>query len=290
MHSFLMKFYYVITAPFAIFFILNSPKIHPSYKMNFFRKLKLGSQMFVNKIRVQTGTNFKAHLAIALKLLEMPPEKQGVVVECGTWKGGSACNLSLVCKIVNRKLIIFDSFAGLPESEELDREAHIYRKGDYCGTLDEVKSNIQKYGVIEQCEFRRGWFEDTLPQIDFPIVLAFLDVDLESSLDTCIKYLWNHLVEDGYVFTDEAGNPTYITLFFSEKWWKKNFNRVPPGLIGAGTGLPLGEYYIGPLDELDGHPLQHASTGGYTRKDMEAVWVFYPEEQQQQPQIEKLNA
>ncbi|MBA4122764.1 MAG: class I SAM-dependent methyltransferase [Acidobacteria bacterium] len=279
MHNFLMKAYYALTAPFAVFFILSSMKVHPSYKMNFFRKLNLGMRMFLNKTRVQTGTNFKAHLAMALKLLEMQPEKEGVVVECGTWKGGSACNLSLICEIVNRKLIIFDSFAGLPLSDEFDREAPVYTEGEYCGTLEEVKSNLRKYGAIKQCEFRQGWFEDTLPKIDFPIVLAFLDVDLESSLDTCIKNLWNHLVDEGFVFTDEAANPTYITLFFSEKWWAKNFNRVPPGLIGAGTGLPLGEYYIGPMDELSIHPLQHASTGAYTRKNMEAIWVYYPEEQ-----------
>ena len=277
-----MKVNYVLTAPFAIYFILTSPKIHPAYKMTFFKKMQLGWRMFFNKINVQTGTNFKAHLAMALKLLEMPPELEGAVVECGTWKGGSACNLSLICEIVNRKLIIFDSFAGLPLTDKLDREATAYLEGDYCGTLDEVKSNIAKHGRIELCEFRQGWFEDTLPHIDFPIVLAFLDVDLESSLDTCIRYLWDHLVDEGYIFTDEAGNPTYITLFFSEKWWKKNFDRVPPGLIGAGTGLPLGEYYIGPLEELATHPLQHASTGGYTRKNMEAIWVYYPEENQKE--------
>lgn len=279
MLRFVMKSYYALTAPFAIFFILNSTKIHPSYKMNFLKKLRLGAQMFVNKMRVQTGTNFKAHLAIGLKLLEMPPETAGAVIECGTWKGGSACNLSLICRIVNRRLVIFDSFEGLPLGDDLDRESKVYKKGDYCGTFDEVKSNITKYGAIEQCEFVQGWFEDTLPNIDFPIALAFLDVDLESSLDTCVRYIWKNLVDDGYIFIDEAGNPTYITLFFSEKWWSKNFNRVPPGLIGAGTGLPLGEYYIGPLSELASHPLQHASTGGYTQKNMEAVWVYYPEEQ-----------
>ena len=284
MYKFIMKAYYVLTAPFAVYFILNSPKIHPAYQMTFFKKMRLGWRMFFNKINVQTGTNFKAHLAMALKLLEMPPEIEGAVVECGTWKGGSACNLSLICEIVNRKLIVFDSFAGLPESDDLDRESKAYLEGDYCGTLEEVKKNIKNHGNFDLCEFRQGWFEDTLPQIDFPIALAFLDVDLESSLDTCIRYLWNHLVDEGYLFTDEAGNPTYITLFFSEKWWKKNFNRVPPGLIGAGTGLPLGEYYIGPIEELATHPLQHASTGGYTRKNMEAVWVYYPEEN-----TEKLN-
>jgi len=28
-------------------------------------------------------------------------------------------------------------------------------------------------------------------------------------------------------------------LFFDKKWWKENFDCEAPGLIGAGTGLPL---------------------------------------------------
>ncbi len=50
---------------------------------------------------------------MALKLLETPPEVGGIVIECGTWKGASTSNLSLVCKIVGRRLKIYDSFQGL---------------------------------------------------------------------------------------------------------------------------------------------------------------------------------
>jgi hypothetical protein len=39
---FLMKIYYVVTVPVAIFFILESALIHPSYRLTFFKKLSLG--------------------------------------------------------------------------------------------------------------------------------------------------------------------------------------------------------------------------------------------------------
>jgi len=109
--------------------------------------------MFLNTVRIRTGTSYKTHLAMALKILETPPEVVGDVIECGTWKGGSAANLSLVCRIVGRRLKIFDSFEGLPAGESGDREAHHYRSGDYCGTLEEVRRNIRRYGAIESCEF-----------------------------------------------------------------------------------------------------------------------------------------
>ena len=114
MASVLMKLYYVVSVPLSISFILNSRHIHPAYRMDYLRCLGLGIRMFVNTLRIQTATSYKGHLAMALKLLEMPPELSGDVVECGTWKGGSAANLSLVCRIVGRKLLVFDSFEGLP--------------------------------------------------------------------------------------------------------------------------------------------------------------------------------
>jgi hypothetical protein len=270
----------ILSLPISIFFILNSRKIHKSYKMSLFRKYKLGFQMLLNNRRIPSGTTYLATLAMALKILETPPGVPGDIVECGTFKGGSAVNLSLVCGIVGRKLKIYDSFEGLPEGEPGDREAEHYQKGDYLGTLDEVKSNISRYGTIEWCEFIKGWFKDTLPKLDSPILLAYLDVDLKASLHACVKYIWPNLVDQGYIFTDEYVGTHYIALFYSEKWWQKYFNTTPPGLIGAGTGLPLGQYYIGPWFERDNNPLQCACTTAYTRKNMSGYWSYYPEDEE----------
>ncbi len=277
MASLFMKLYAVLTAPVAILFILNSRRIHPGYRFGFWTKVKLGLQMMRNKLCIATGTSFKAHLAMALKILETPPTVEGDIVECGTWKGGSAANLSLVCKLAGRKLRIYDSFQGLPEGQPGDREAKHYRRGDYCGTLDEVKANLARYGAPECCEFVPGWFQETLPHQQAPVLLAFLDVDLEASLATCVRYLWPRLVPEGYLFIDECVSPDYCALFYSETWWNKYFGRTPPGLIGAGTGLPLGEFYIGPWPQIQDHPLQHASTGAYTCKSMSGYWAYYPE-------------
>jgi hypothetical protein len=278
MYRFLLKVHYVLTAPISILFIMNSSAIHPAYRMNAWKKFRLGMRMFLNTIRVRTGTSYKTHLVMALKILETPPEVVGDVVECGTWKGGSAVNLSLVCRITGRKLRIYDSFEGLPAGDPKDREAAAYQAGDYCGTLDEVKSNLSRYGAIDSCEFVKGWFKDTLPSLDRPVLLAFLDVDLEASLETCVRYIWPHLTSRGYIFIDECVGLDYCALFFSEKWWDRHFKRTPPGMIGAGTGLPLGEYYFGPWSERNAHPLQHPNAGSYTRKDLSGHWTYYPDE------------
>jgi len=278
MARFLTKAYYVLSIPVSIYFILSSESIHPAYRMSLFKKFRLGLRMFYNTLRIQTGTSYKSHLAMALKILETPPDTPGDIIECGTWKGGCAANLSLVCKIAGRKLRVYDSFEGLPEGEPNDREASGYNKGDYCGALEEVKANIQRHGAIEHCEFIKGWFNDTLPSLKGPVLLAFLDVDLEASLDTCVRHIWPQLSDRGYVFIDEFVGVDYCALFYSEKYWSQHFNRTPPGLIGAGVGLPLGEYDIGPWSERASHPTQHSNAGAYTRKDMSGVWTYYPHE------------
>ena len=133
------------------------------------------------------------------------------------WKGGSAANLSLVCRIAGRKLRIFDSFQGLPTGVAGDREAGYYKTGDYAGTLDEVRQNIRKGGALECCEFVQGWFEDTLPGLEGPVLLAFLDVDLEASLECCVRHIWPRLIDRGYIFIDEVVGVDYCALFYSER-------------------------------------------------------------------------
>ena len=277
MYKLIKYFHYILQVPISTLFILNSKKIHPSYKLNFIKKVILGVQFFINTIFIKTYTSYKTHLVMALKIFETPPETEGFILECGTFKGGCAANLSLVAKMTNRKLLVYDSFEGLPEIIQADREGKNYNKGDFLGSLDEVQNNISKYGKIDNVEFVKGWFENTLPNLNNKILLAFIDVDLEASLDVCIKNIWPNLIEKGYVFMDEVVGTDYLALFYSERFWKDNFNRHPPGLIGAGTGLPLGEYYIGPYNERDDHPLQHPNSGAWTRKDYSGFWNYYPE-------------
>ena len=128
---------------------------------------------------------------------------KGPMVECGCYKGGSTARLSLLAKETKRRLFVFDSFQGLPEPGEIDRTHHWarsgeslhYRKGEYSGTIDEVRMNIAKFGAIECCEFMPGFFGDTLR--DFPetnLSFVFLDVDYISSARDCLRWLWPKLV------------------------------------------------------------------------------------------------
>jgi len=275
---FVRNLYDLIQVPISIVFLLDARTIHPAYAMTWPRRLALGFRMFLNTRRMTVATSYKNHLAMALRILELPPDVAGHVVECGCYKGGSATNLSLVCRITGRKLLLFDSFQGLPKGHADDREASKYAEGDYAGSLEEVRATITRYGAIECVEFVPGWFDQTLPGVDFPIALLFLDVDLEASLNTCVRNLWPYLVDGGCLFTDEGIFTDYVALFWSERWWRETFATTPPGMIGSGCGLPLGTYYVGPWEERFHYPLQKPSIVAYTRKGMSGYWSFYPED------------
>ena len=134
---------------------------------------------------------------MAVKLLEIPPEVEGVVVECGCYLGGSTANLSLACEIAGRELIVYDSFEGLPSPDPGDRYG-IARPRAFCkADLDRCKENVQRHGAIDRCTFVKGFFADTLAHHDRPVVLCFLDVDLQASLHDCVINLWPLLTEKG---------------------------------------------------------------------------------------------
>jgi O-methyltransferase len=265
-----------ISWPATVLFLLYNPQQHPAYMLTWRRKAQLAYRMWRTTRGVITGTSYKAHLAMANKLLEVPPDVEGAVVECGCWYGGSTANLSLICDAVGRDLIVYDSFEGLPPPEEGDQYAKDEATGLLKVELEDVRENVRKFGVVERCTFRKGWFSDTLPHHTEPIVLMFLDVDWQASLDDCITNLWPHLTDKGYVFIDEFVLTDYCALFWSERYWKERFDKTPPGLIGSGSGVGTGGYFLGPFDEWNW--IQDPTSVAYTRKDFSGYWGFYPED------------
>jgi O-methyltransferase len=217
------------------------------YGVGFSTKIRLMFRMARNRSKIPTASHWLEHLVMATQILKVPREVQGCVIECGSFQGGSAANLSLVCALCDRKLQLFDSFEGLPEPSEDDkshvlvgqREVHTYAKGAFRGTLDSVRRNIARCGEISVCNFNVGFFEQSLPGFHEPCVMAFVDVDLTDSLKTCLTYLWPRLQDGCYLFTHEAHHMEIAQLFFDDAWWKSILHCKAPGLIGAGTGLGL---------------------------------------------------
>ncbi|MBI2423822.1 MAG: class I SAM-dependent methyltransferase [Candidatus Hydrogenedentes bacterium] len=198
---------------------------------------------------VPSGTAPIVHVVLAEAILSIPRETEGVVVECGCWKGASSASLSRVCALTGRRLVVCDSFAGLP-GDGMRRHVGVhtgvygyYREGMFAGALDEVQANIRAWGAIEVCDFVPGFFSESLKALHSPVALGFLDVDLESSMRDCVRAIWPLLVEGGYLYSDDAGDLDVVKVFFDTAWWRETLDCSAPGFVGSGCGLPLSPSY-----------------------------------------------
>jgi O-methyltransferase len=176
---------------------------------------------------VKSAHNISHILQFLIAILKLSPKVTGCLVEAGAFKGGGTCKISLFAKHVHRKLFVFDSFEGLPPNEEQhirSTEGHSikdwFKGGNFAGSLNEVKTNVQLYGSLDACEFVPGWFEQTLPSFREPVALAYLDVDLASSTRTCLKYLYPLLSPGGAIYSQDGDFPLVIEVFKDENFWR----------------------------------------------------------------------
>lgn len=229
-----------------------------AYGVSAAQKQELIRRFAENGQRIQTASHWLEHLVIATEILRLPPQMPGDVVEFGCFKGGSTANLSLACQLAGRRLVVCDSFAGLPQPADgettpdlqfpLHRAKKSYTAGQYAGSLEEVRGNVAAHGCLQVCDFVPGYFQDSLPQLNHRVATAFIDVDLRTSLETCLAWLWPRMPQAAKIFSHEAQDMQFVALFFDEAWWQRNFQCAAPGFIGAGTGLPLGT--VGPGSSL----------------------------------------
>lgn len=177
--------------------------------------------------------HLQAEFVIVAKFL-MNAAPPGPFVEAGSFKGGSAAKFSALCEVTDRKLLVFDSFEGLPPNEELHFGSVIFPGGDYAGSLEEVRSTISRLGKLDVVEFHQGWFEDTLPSFKQPIAGAYIDVDLEGSTRTCVKYLFPLISKGGAMFSQDGHPPRIVELLKAEKFWEEEVGVKRPRMDGLG--------------------------------------------------------
>lgn len=182
----------------SLLVFLSDADVGREYGVGFSQKLLLVVKFAMNTRRLETLSRAREHVELAAAILRIPRRIEGDIVECGCYLGGSAVNLSRVCALVDRRLVICDSFEGLPEPGEHDR-SHVnlhsgltdeYYRGRFAASLEIVKGNIERYGNLEVCDFLAGFFAETLEHLDRRVAMAFLDVDLVDSLQPCLIALW----------------------------------------------------------------------------------------------------
>lgn len=183
--------------------------------------------------RLQCAHDEVEAVAMIRSILDIPASVDGVIVEAGCFKGGSSAKLSLAAELTGRKLVIFDSFAGIPANEETHGPTGhqgpvAFEPGTYAGAFDEVRANIAREGAIDSCEFIKGWFDDTMPHFRRPVAMIFLDVDLASSTRTCLKHLYPLLQPGCVLYTHDAELMRVQEVFADTPFWRDEVGVAVP--------------------------------------------------------------
>jgi hypothetical protein len=234
------------TMPSVVAF-LRDDAVGGEYGIGWREKLELLRAFRRNARAVETLSAVHEHMELAAAILRIPREVPGDVVECGCYVGGSTVNLSLVCEIVGRRLVVCDSFEGLPDPKEYDRlhpaihTGHVdeYYKGRFAAPIDIVRDNLARHGALSVCDFVVGFFDESLRYLDRDVAAAFLDVDLIDSLKPCLLSVWPRLQPGGRIYMHEARDLRLVSLFFDTAWWRDQLDDDAPGFVGAGCGLPI---------------------------------------------------
>jgi O-methyltransferase len=174
-------------------------------------------------------------------------EIAGDIVECGVWKGGSmmAIARTLMAKQAIRTLYLFDTFEGMTEPSDLDKDfrgetaAHLMAKEDKSmshfwaySSLDEVKHNMRNTGYDERhVVFVKGKVEDTIPaNAPGQISLLRLDTDWFDSTYHELVHLYPRLSTGGVLIIDDYGHwegaRRAVDQYIEENHLKLLLNRI----------------------------------------------------------------
>lgn len=137
----------------------------------------------------------------------------GDLMECGVWRGGACIFMAGYLRdrgVINRKVILADSFDGLPApNAEQDSGLNLHKDvyPELAVSLEEVKTNFETYGLLDSnVHFLKGWFNETLE--DTPsqqLALLRLDGDLYESTMDALTALYDRVSPGGIVIIDDWG-------------------------------------------------------------------------------------
>jgi len=217
--------------------------LHSSTRLSFGQRLSIVRRFYVISYAVTSPHTQEEMLRVLEAVLSLPEGVRGCVVEAGSFKGGSTAKLSIAAKLAGRELVVFDSFEGMPEHDEPYqqdtwgvefREGFSLAKGTYCGTLDEVRANVRRFGHLEVCRFVKGWFDQTMPHFRESVAAGYLDVDLASSTRSCLRYLYPLLVPGGVLFSQDGNFPLVRDALDDDAFWTSEVGYPKPRMDGLG--------------------------------------------------------
>jgi O-methyltransferase len=135
---------------------------------------------------------------------------QGNVVECGTFHGLSAFQISKIMVENDAKRIfhIFDSFEGLSKIEEEDTSGAVSisdqeLRSQFAYGEQMVRDNLSEFDFIE---YYKGWIPVRFSEVkNESFSFVHIDVDLYQPIKDCIEFFYPKLNKGGIMLFDDYG-------------------------------------------------------------------------------------
>tara|TARA_Y100000034_G_scaffold136971_1_gene217758 strand:+ start:2472 stop:3083 length:612 start_codon:yes stop_codon:yes gene_type:complete len=123
----------------------------------------------------------------------------GDIAEVGVFRGGTAKLIALFAD-KDKKIHLFDTFAGLPEPEREHGDGH--RKGQFASDFKDVKRFLKGHRNLK---FYKGFFPATAEELETQFSFVHIDTDLYQSHIDAYKYFWPRMNTGGVILFDDYG-------------------------------------------------------------------------------------
>jgi O-methyltransferase len=222
---------------------------------NFADRWLIVRQHYLASRRLTSPHTTQEILTFVREILTLPPDQEGCVVEAGSYRGSSSAKFSLAARCAGRRLIVCDSFRGLPPTAEdhgtsIEGKPAFFYKGQFAGSLEEVQANIARFGALEVCDFVEGWFETSLQRWNKPIAAIYIDVDLAASTRSCLRHLYPWMTPGAALYSQDGHLPLVLAVFEDREFWNAEFGTGPPSVEGIWQKKLI--KFVKPVDECVG--------------------------------------
>jgi len=164
----------------------------------------------------------KASFYTLIELAKTCKSKNGIFIELGTYKGGSARALA---DITNRQISCFDTFKGVAGATSKD----VMEDGEF-GDVD--LKDIEYY--LMDCMIFVGEVPGTFDKIKhMNIAFMHIDLDLYAPIYTSLLTLYDNVVEGGIILFDDYGT---LSTPGAKSACDKFFKHKPENIIVLQTG------------------------------------------------------
>lgn len=132
----------------------------------------------------------------------------GDIVEFGCYVGTTSVPIGDRLKSTDKKLYVYDSFAGLPEKTNEDQSpaGTQFVAGELFASKKQLIKNFTQAHVPLPI-IAKGWFSDLTPdQVPNEISFAYLDGDYYHSVLDPLKLIWPKLSAGAVILVDDYAN------------------------------------------------------------------------------------